>query len=118
MPSCKKYNSLKRKFVPTSPIIAKRKKQYMLRENAEKSLMYSTNVADIQQKKDVYDQRVFESKSTLDSMVNSISTNHETMGRIREEKNELRRQARREQESYNQMNFDYKTLEAETDHRN
>jgi hypothetical protein len=87
MPARKKYNNLRRKLAPTSPIMAKRTKQFIsceLSENFEKSPSFS--IANIQQNKDVYDQRVFESKSKLDSMINSISTNHNTMGRIKEEK--------------------------------
>jgi hypothetical protein len=76
------------------------------------------NLGRLQQFKDVYDQRVFESKSTLNSMVNSISTNRNTMERIKEEKNELRRQARMEQESDNQIDSNYKSLELDIDIRN
>jgi hypothetical protein len=118
MPARKKYNTLKRKLVPTSPIIARRTKQFISRElseNSEKSMPFS--IANIQQNKDVYDQRVFESKSTLDSMINYIATNHNRMGRIKEEKNELKRQARGEQESFNLLDQNYKSLEADMDIR-
>jgi hypothetical protein len=40
------------------------------------------------------------------------------MGRIKEEKNEITRQIRKEQESYNQIDSDYKSLERDIDIRN
>jgi hypothetical protein len=82
MPARKKYNTLKRKLVPTSPIIAKQTKKFISRKNSEKSIPFS--IVNIQQNKDIYDQRVFESKSTLDSMINSISSNQNIMRRIKE----------------------------------
>jgi hypothetical protein len=50
-------------------------------------------------------------------MINSISTNRDTVKRINEEKNEVKRQVRREQKSYNKVDSDYKSLDAEMDIR-
>jgi hypothetical protein len=49
-------------------------------------------------------------------MLNSISTNRDTVKRIYEEKNEVKQQIRREQESYNQIDSNFKTFEAEMNH--
>jgi chromosome segregation ATPase len=120
MPARKKFNTLKRKLVPTLLFIAKQAKFSFQREKSDNFDNPNTNMnlGRLQEFKDDYDQRAFESKSTLDSMLNSISTNQNTMGRIKEEKNEIRRQIRREQESYNQVESDYKSLKAETNHLN
>jgi hypothetical protein len=98
MPARKKYIITKRKLILTSPIIAKQTKISLLRDKSDNFDNPNTNMnlGHVQQFKDVYDQRAFESKSTLDSMINSISTNRNIMDRIKEEKNELKRQSRKE----------------------
>jgi hypothetical protein len=85
MPARKKYAITRRKLVPTSLIIAQQTKLYLSPEN-ENSDTNPMNLGRVQQFKDVYDQRAFESKFSLDSMIISISTNRNIMERIKEEK--------------------------------
>ncbi|GMO12682.1 MAG: hypothetical protein Ta2E_01140 [Mycoplasmoidaceae bacterium] len=75
------------------------------------------NLGRLQQMKDIYDQRYFENKSSLQSKINKISTNREGIERIKAKRDEICLQAKKEKDAINHLEAHQKLLEADMDNR-